>query len=384
MLNRWKNEELSILKISENDRLALLNRQISHAVKNSRFYEERWGTITLLSSFSELAYGPFLRETDLIEHGTQLVCVPGSEVQRIVSAQTSGTSGTRKRLFFTENDLERTVQFFEEGMGRMCKCGDRVAVLLPTSSPGGLSDLLVRALKTIGTQPRLYPVYEDDTAVINGIAEQKPDVIVGYPWYVRFLSLKYPALKPRVVLLSADYVPELLKKELGKIWSSSVLTHYGLTETCYGCAVEQPYERDMFLRKQDLYAEIIDEKTGFVLPPGRKGELVLTTLQREAMPLLRYRTGDIAELTPEGNIAHVFGRCGKRRKLYEQQERLSCLPWLFDYLIAGDIMSAEVSSEFPEDGKYLLQEITGCSKIDLLLETKETARPLLKGKRQGE
>ena len=76
-----------------------------------------------------------------------------------------------------------------------------------------------------------------------------------------------------------------------------MLDHYGLTETCYGCALECPAHNGYHLRWLDVVVEIVDMDGDTVLPPGEVGEVVLTTL-REAMPLIRYRTGDVASLLP--------------------------------------------------------------------------------------
>lgn len=369
------------LQITEEERLRLLNSQISYARANSRAYATRLKNVPALYSFSELSSVPMLKEEDIRKEGTGLVCVSGAAVRRIVSARTSGTDGPVKRIFFTENDLERTKAFFEAGMGWMCRSGDRVAILLPNASPDGLSDLLAKALTRIGSKPVQYPVYQKDAEVAAGIIQQQPDVIVGYPWYVRFLSILYPQLRPKVVLLSADYVPTALKECINRAWGAKVLTHYGLTETGYGCAVEHPEGNGMYLRKQDLFAEIIDPKDEQVLQPGEKGELVLTTLRREAMPLIRYRTGDLAEMNLEGSITRIYGRLGERKEFYWEQEQFSELPWLYDYYKTKEGIIAEVTPEAPASAREIIQEICGCEEIVIQVETDQTARPLLMGKR---
>ena len=62
--------------------------------------------------------------------------------------------------------------------------------------------------------------------------------------------------------------------------------------------------------------------SGAPLPPGTPGELVLTTLRREAMPLIRYRTGDLAVMDSAGSICRVFGRIGSPARFYTLQDRL--------------------------------------------------------------
>jgi phenylacetate-coenzyme A ligase PaaK-like adenylate-forming protein len=82
-------------------------------------------------------------------------------------------------------------------------------------------------------------------------------------------------------------------------WGCKVFTHYGMTETCYGLAVQCHVGGGHHLRLDDYSVEIIDPITGETLPPGREGEIVLDSLNSEAMPLLRHRTGDMGSLVTE-------------------------------------------------------------------------------------
>ena len=136
------------------------------------------------------------------------------------------------------------------------------------------------------------------------------------PGTLRRLALTAPHLKPRNVLLSADYISPSCVKTIERIWQSEVYIHYGMTETCYGFAVDCPYHKGMHIRNRDYYVEIIDPVTHKLLPHGEKGLVVLTSLRREAMPLIRYCTGDIGVMVAEPcgcghslpRIERVFGR----------------------------------------------------------------------------
>ncbi|MCE5348325.1 MAG: hypothetical protein LLG13_18820, partial [Bacteroidales bacterium] len=99
------------------------------------------------------------------------------------------------------------------------------------------------------------------------------------------------------VLLSADYVPEVLISELSNIYGCKVFTHYGSSEMGYGGGVECGALNGYHLREADIYFEIIDPDTGKPVEDGQYGEIVFTTLTRQAMPLIRYRTGDIASFS---------------------------------------------------------------------------------------
>lgn len=289
-------------------RLEMLNAQLRRARYASRFYAaylpERLG------SLRELEALPFTTAEDIKASGTAMVCVPAQDIARIVTLRTSGTQGAPKRLYFTRNDLERTVSFFAEGMAWMCRRGDGVGIFMPCASPDGIGDLLARGLEKIGTRPLRYGMVGSVSELLPRLKEERPQVLVGLPWQMRLLALAMPELRPRVVLLSADCVPDGMYELLREIWDCETLSHYGMTETGLGGAVEGFDHSGLFLRRDELYAEVVDPKTGLNLPDGEIGEIVLTTLRREAMPLFRYRTGDLGALAADGsgNFARVLCR----------------------------------------------------------------------------
>ena len=367
--------------VPDAERLALLNRQISHAAAHSLYYAETLGYPRALGALSELRRLPFLTPETLAAQGRALVCVPASEIARIVSLRTSGTSGPAKRLYFTRGDLERTVTFFAEGMGWIAGPGDRVAVLMPCGVPDGVGELLCRGLTALGAQPLALGARADIAALGRELADAPPDVFVGFPWQMRLLALLCPQLRPRAVLLSADYVPETLPALLRERWGCAVTQHFGMTETGYGCAVQHPCAPGMVLRADELLAETVDPAGGAPLPPGAPGELVLTTLRREAMPLLRYRTGDLAVLDAAGNIARVLGRVGVPPEFYAVQDRLCALPWLYDFDLADGRLTVLAAADAPPDRAGQIADAAGVAPAEVRLAAAGDAALLRPGKR---
>ena len=91
-----------------------------------------------------------------------------------------------------------------------------------------------------------------------------------------------------------------MRHEIEKLLGIKAYDIYGLTETSGpGVAFECEAQSGMHINEDNFIAEIIDPDTGEVLPEGSKGELVFTSLTKEAFPLLRYRTRDICNLTRE-------------------------------------------------------------------------------------
>ena len=255
-------------------------------------------------TLAEYATFPLLTPNNLALHSTELLCCSPSRVRRIVSLETSGTSGARKRIFFTERDLDATVDFFHHGMQAVCNGANRVGILMPGANPDGLCDLLSRGIRRFGGVPLVYGAIRDTDDCARWCRENNVETLVGIPSQVRRLALQYPKLPIQNVLLSSDYVSPALVQTVSRCWNARVLNHYGMTESGYGLAVQTAPNGPMILRPDALLETLPD------------GELVLTTLDREAMPMLRYRTGDLGRLNTNGTLAAVYGRKKDRTAVF--------------------------------------------------------------------
>ena len=125
---------------------------------------------------------------------------------------------------------------------------------------------------------------------------------------------------------------------LSRAWGCRVSTHYGLTETGWGLAVDCDVCDGYHYNELDVIAEIVDPESGAVLPHGTEGEVVLTTVSRDCMPLVRYRTGDIAALTKSvcGSHLEVLGHIRRRREgAYLTSDGTKLSPALFDEPLFG-------------------------------------------------
>ncbi len=242
-----------------------------------------------------------------------LLCVPAREIARVITISTSGTVAP-KRVLFSQNDLAATTAFFEHGMSTMVDAGQHVAVLMRGTEPHTIGDLLQKGLAGIDVSASvLFPF--DDTV---GQVLKNADCIVGLPVPTLRLARKHPKLRPKTVLLSADYVPQSVIFGIETLWHCRVLTHYGLTETGYGLGVQCLCTQGYHLRDAEYLCEILDVDTHKPLATGETGEVVLTTLAHRAMPLIRYRTGDIARMNtiscdcgaPLLTLDKVMGRIG--------------------------------------------------------------------------
>jgi phenylacetate-coenzyme A ligase PaaK-like adenylate-forming protein len=121
----------------------------------------------------------------------------------------------------------------------------------------------------------------------------------------------------RTVLLTAEYVSDEALAYVKDAWQCEAFEHYGMTEMGLGGAMSCAAHIGYHPREADMIFEIIDPDSGEPLPEGEPGEVVFTTLTRTAMPLIRYRTGDISRWIPGacpcGSVLKRLDRVRDRR-----------------------------------------------------------------------
>ncbi len=284
----------------ERRQLAALQGLVNHAMSNSPFYRQHLAGIDTrsLQSCADLAKLPLLTGKSLVQHGHLMLAVSQAKVSRMITMQTSGSTGSPKRLAFTTGDLQATMEFFLQGMGNLVDKDDRVMVLLPFALPDSVGDLLIRALEdggigALGCWPPLLPPGRE---TLEEIRRHRPTCLVGLPQHLLALAEAVGPGVCRSMLLSSDYAALALRRRIEEASGCTTFLHYGSTETGLGGGVECAAHNGCHLRESELLIEIIDPRTCRPLLDGEIGEVVLTTLGHEAMPLIRYRTGDLARL----------------------------------------------------------------------------------------
>lgn len=310
-----------------------LNRLLAREKERGGFYR---GLPEKFGSLSELAQLPFTTAEDLAREAPGLLLGSQSRIQRVLSDATSGTTGAAKRVFYTAGDLENTVRLYTAGLGELIFPGSTVMICFPFSGPYGLGELIAEAITRLGARPLKLGASLSYGEYRDVLAHEKPDSFVGTP--VQLLSLLRVCGKGslRRGLVSGDACPESVVGSCEAILGSRLFPHYGSREMGMAGAITCPAHEGMHLRENAVIAEIIDDE-GKVLPRGAWGELVITTVGMEALPLLRYRTGDVTRLLPGpcpcGSETVRLDRV--RRKgdsaIAELDERLFALPELVDY-----------------------------------------------------
>lgn len=342
-LENWieKTEALPALTREglESLQLRRLNETLARAKARAGFYR---AYPDKLESLAELQKLPFTTAQDLSEHPGKFLLTSQAEVSRVISGATSGTTGMPKRVFYTETDTEHTVGFFAAGIGEMLSAGEKCFIAFPFTGPFGLGDLIAKAVERLGGIPIRAGFGQTFGQMLDRITQTQPQTFIGFPVTLLSLARLYGENFPiQRALVSGDACPEGVMAALEKMLGSRLYPHYGSRECGLGGAVTCQAFQGMHLRENHIIPEIID-KNGNVLPDGQYGELVITTIGSEAMPLIRYRTGDYTRILPTcpcGGVTKRIDTVSRR----EDGLSIECLdsilfqiPDLIDYQAAFD------------------------------------------------
>jgi phenylacetate-CoA ligase len=306
-LESWIQDRISAPRLDadtiHNYQLSKLRETVAFVRRHSTFYTRHLSNRTEndLGTLEDLREFPFTTAAHLSQCGLDFLCVSQDAVERVVTLETSGTTGGPKRLFFTREDLERTIDFFAHGMSDFVNPGGRVLILLPGDRPDSVGDLLARGIDRIGADGIIHGPVRDPEAAVNAIQKHDAECIIGIPVQVLAMARSGGLLEKgrlKNVILTTDYVPKAIVQAVESAWGCRVFNHYGMTETGYGGGLECSARTGYHLREADLFFEIVDPFTGRPKNDGELGEVVFTTLTRMGMPLIRYRTGDQSRFLP--------------------------------------------------------------------------------------
>ena len=343
IVDDWIAKKIGLPSATKLDRESLerwqikkLSETVSLAQTKSSYYKEKFAGVTadFPSSLSDLEKLPFTTPEELALYGSRLVCVSAQDVSRIVTMNplaTSGTTGEPKRVWFTEADQELMTDYIHHGLPVMTGKDDVFIVLMPCDRPGSVGDLVAIGVERIGSRAiRIGPIPADggrDEEVLDIMRKEGVTTGLMTASTAARLARKSaddPIIRSgmRTLLLSAQFVSDEDLETMETCWECKAYEHYGMTEMGLGGAMACEERDGYHPREADLIFEIIDSETGEVLPDGEYGEIVFTTLTRQAMPLIRYRTGDYSRFLTEpcrcGSILKRLDKVGDRpeRKPY--------------------------------------------------------------------
>ena len=259
-----------------------------------------------IASLDDLAGIPFAHKSDLREHYPfGLFAVPREEVVRVHAS--SGTHGRPTVVGYTRADLETWTELMARSM---TMAGVRPGMLIHNANgyglfTGGLG--FHQGGERIGAT--VVPVSGGQTGRQAMLARDlDAQVLVATPSYSLVIAqaLQDAGIAPEdnhleLGLFGGEPWTEGLRTKIDTALGINAINFYGLSEMCGpGVATECLTVRDgLHVQEDHFLVEVIDPATGTRVPPGTDGELVFTTLTKEALPLIRYRTGDLGAITIE-------------------------------------------------------------------------------------
>ncbi len=299
LLDNWIGQTIGVARPTLADvrayQLGRIRAVLDYAFLHAPFYRALHKTPPMPRSFAEFERLPVVGAADLVRSGGRMLCVPQDEVARVV---TSGTTAEPKRLYFTQAELDRTVDYFTEGSRQFIRAGEKTLLLFPCAAESGAARLFMRALARLGAAAVPYGVPKDGAEACRVLRAERPDLVLAAPQTaVQMRAASDGTERFDTLLLSGDGMAEAEIAAQRARFCCDVFLQYGLTETAFGLGVDCRAFAGYHLREADFYVEILDQNNK-TLPHGAYGRVVITSLHCGAMPLIRYDTGDVSRFLP--------------------------------------------------------------------------------------
>lgn len=317
-LPRQKLEELQFERLKKT--IKKVYQKVPHYKKK---FQDAGVNPSELKSLEDIKKFPFTTKEDLfVDYPYGLLTVAPEKVVRLHTS--SGTTGKPKAIFFSKRDINNSAELIARclvmtgatrgdilqnsmtyglftGAFVMHYGAEKVGILVIPAGPGN-TERQINLMRDFGTTmihiTPSYALYVASVLYDKGIDPRKE-------------------LKLKRAYLGAEPYSEETRRKIENMLGIDVYNCYGLTEmNGPGVGFECPYKEGLHIWEDNFLIEIIDPQTGKVLPDGEIGELVLTTLNREAMPLIRYRTRDLTRIIIEPckcgrthrRISRILGR----------------------------------------------------------------------------
>jgi phenylacetate-CoA ligase len=340
-------EELEQLQLER------LQATLNRVYKNVTCYRTKFNELGIvpedIASLADLSKLPFTTKEDLrINYPYGMFAVPLREVVRIHSS--SGTTGKPTVVGYTKNDLKtwsNLVARFMTAAG--VNPDDVVQIAFGYGMFTGAFGLHYGS-EMIGAA--VIPMSGGNTEKqIMIMQDYKSTVLVCTPSYavtiadrIDMLGLDPKSLALKVGLFGGEPWSEAMRVDIENRLAISATDNYGLSEIIGpGVAGECIHKNGMHISEDAFIPEIIDPETCRVLPPGSTGELVLTSISKEAFPMIRYRTRDITSLE--------YAACGCGRTMVRMKKTMGR---------TDDMLIIKGVNVFPSQIEEILVAIEGC------------------------
>ena len=366
MTNDYWNPEIETKSLKDLKKLQLkrLKNQISYVYLKNKFYHDKLKELHLhpldIKSLKDIEKIPFLTKNDLREfYPFGLVCTQLDDIVEIHAS--SGTTGKPVVGPYTKNDVD----LWAEVMARSLYAnGVRKHDIMQNSYGYGLftgAHGFEKGAQKIGTM--VITISSGNTKrQINIMKDFKTTVLACTPSYSMYIAevaeeMGYDPKNDfnlRIGCFGAEAWSNEMRSNVEKRWGISAHEHYGLTEIIGPGVVSECKSKKLHVNVDHFFTEVIDPKTGETLPPGEEGELVYTTLTKEAFPALRFRTKDLAIYHEESC------ECGRT---LPHQSRIKGR--------SDDMMKVKGVIVFPSQIEAALMKVDGISDNYQIIKTKQ-------------
>lgn len=302
-LSRAEIEALQLERLQDT-----VKRAYEHVEPYRKKMEEAGVKPEDIRTLDDLKHLPFTTKQDMRDNYPYgLFAVSRKKLRRIHAS--SGTTGKPTVVGYTAHDLDVWSECVARLAAAAGACEDDIAQIcfgygMFTGALG-----LHKGLEKVGAA--IVPSSTGNTEKqLMYMKDFETTLLVATPSYAMRIAevAKEIGIDPRKdlkvekLVLGSELMTEAMRSELHKVWGDDVkiTQNYGMSELMGpGVSGECLELRGMHINEDHFIAEVIDPKTGEVLPPGEKGELVVTCITKEALPLIRYRTRDITRLMYE-------------------------------------------------------------------------------------
>ena len=367
------SEEKDILTMPHDEIEAIqlegIKKTVVACYENTPFYKESFDAAGFdpysMESLEDLARAPFVTKQDLRDsYPYEMFAVPLKDVREI--HMSSGTTGIATVGGYTDHDLKiwgecfaRGITYANGGEDDVCHIcygyglftgglgahyGGVAAGCTTIPMSAGNTERQIRVMLEMGSTilccTPSYAMHIADTAIEMGLDPAKDFHL-------------------RAGIHGAEPFSDNFRADLEKKFGYKVLDVYGLTETMGpGVAIECWEQTGLHLAEDHFYAEIIDPNTGELLPDGEWGELVITTVDREATPVVRYRTRDITRILP-GECA-----CGRTHRRIDRLHGRTDDMLIIRGVNVFPSQIEDVMKTFPQVSSWYQIELTTVDHLD--------------------
>jgi phenylacetate-CoA ligase len=338
-------------RVTRNDleqyQLHRLRKQLEYVRDNSFYYGHMLSETGIdpqeIRTFEDLKKIPMTEPKDLAEQPFYFLCIPQGKVARPFT--TTGTTGQRKRIFFSRDDLLRIIDAISAALrtfGMTEK--DTLQIMFPTIASWDPGYMLDSACKIAGFKSVIASMVDVDEQM-RTMRENGTTMLIGLTSFIYRITMlakdKYDlrSMGIKSIILSAEPLPEGMRREIEDAWGCKALSQYGMTEMGLANAIECVVQDGLHVNEADLLFEIVNPDSGDHCAPREEGELLFTSLNAQATPLIRYRTYDISCFIPPSCDCgfETIAKIGKVQGRRDMQTKIGfgekVYPLLFDEAI---------------------------------------------------